>query len=318
MTDAMRKQGILVILSLVLITGITAQDQTPALSLKRPELGGHAFPSLLGLRSSFINTSLMASMGFGNTSSVKIKGIMIDDYEILSFEGKMLFYDMKVQYQQRFTPWLALHFSFVAAGRVGTDMSTIMADGVNTLSGGSIGWLVRFLRTDRLNLSANVSVNRLTGNFINVTDYFSDLINNVPDPQITRKIPAMAVGAGLSGAYAFNPMFGLQFSAEYAFGESFERKKNEGYFFTAIAADADFNPRHRVPIGLAVSYTLSSAPEIVLSDGGLSNMAMVGASYTGSEEFELGLQYTYYNVDIQSAKDNLFVGKIMLLMKFYF
>ncbi len=314
----MRKHVIPFILSLVLCTGIAAQDQAPLPKEKMQVLGGHTFPSILGLRSSFVNTSLMAGMGFGNTSPLKISGIIIDDREILSFEGQMLFYDMNVRYQQRFTPWLALQLSFLVAGRTGTDMSTIMADGVNTLNGGEIGWLVRFLRTDRLNLSANVNVSNLTGNFINVKDYFSDLINNVPDPSITRKVPAMNIGAGVSGAYAFSPAFGLQFNAEYAFGESFERRKNQGYFLATVAGDADFNPRYDVPVGLALSYTLTSAPEIVLSDGGISNVTALKVGYTGADDFELGLQYNYYDVEIRSVDDKPFVGKVMLQMRFYF
>jgi hypothetical protein len=290
----------------------------PSPKKKLPELYGHTFPNMLTGRSSFINTSLTAGLGFGNTSPLKIDGIIIDDYEIFSFEGQLLFFNMDVSYQQRFTPWLALQVYFITSGRVGTDMSTIMADGVNTLSGGSIGWLIRVLHNDRLNLSAHVNLNNLNGNFINVTEYFDDLINNVPDPKITRSVPAMTMSTGLSGAYAFSPSFGLHFHAEYAFGESFERKKNQGYHIAGVSGDVDFNPRYGVPVGLAVSYSMSSEPEIVFSDGGLSNLAGLRIGYTGSNDFELGLQYTVYNVKILSVSDTPFVGKVMLLMKFYF
>ena len=173
-------------------------------------MNGHTFPSSSHLGSSFITTHLQADLGFGLTSTLKIPGIVIDDYEIFSFEGQILFFNTSVQYQQRFTPWLALYFSFGMAGRVGTDISTIMADGVNTLSGGDIGWLIRITRSEKFNLSGTIRVQNLTGNFINVTDYFRDIINNVPDPSVTKKVPAMLVGAGIRGAYAFNPTFGFQ------------------------------------------------------------------------------------------------------------
>ena len=314
----MKKTVITVIIFLVAITGVGGQDTLSSPKNKLPELYGHTFPAMLNGRSSFINTSLTAGLGFGNTSPLKIKGINIGDYEIFSFEGQLLFFDMNVSYQQRFTPWLALQVYLVASGRVGTNMSTIMADGVNTLNGGSIGWLIRVLRTDRLNLAANVNVNNLTGNFIKVSDYFRDIINNVPEPELTRTIPTLTVAGGLSGAYAFSPVFGLQFQAEYAFGESFERRVNNGYYMAGVTGDVDFNPRHNVPFGLALSYGLTTAPEIVLSDGGHSSLASLRIGYTGSEEFELGLQYSYYNVKIQSVDDRPFIGKVMLLMKFYF
>ena len=83
---------------------------TPAIK-KIPTLNGHTFLSTSYLQSSFVATSLQADIGIGSTSTLKIPGIIIDDYEILSFEGKLLFVDLNVQYQQRFNPWLALFIS---------------------------------------------------------------------------------------------------------------------------------------------------------------------------------------------------------------
>ncbi len=314
----MKRNVLLFITLLLILNTVGAQSELHSSVKKMPELNGHSFPSMATFRSSFISTSLQANLGFGNTSTLKIPGIIIDDYEIFSFEGQILFFDMKVNYLQRFTPWLALQLSFSMAGRTGTNMSTIMADGVNTLNGGSIGWLVRVRKTERFNLSATLNVTNLTGNFINVQDYFRDLINNVPDPSVTKKVPAMAMGVGLTGAYAFSPVFGLQFMGEYAYGESFQRLKNEGFFAAGIIGDVDFNPKHGVPVGLALNYTLTSAPEIVLSDGGFSNLLGLKVGYTGSDDFEIGLLYSYYNVKITSVDDKPFVNKIMLLLKFYF
>lgn len=314
----MKKLITLTVLVMVLLNGTTVRAQEPKADKKLPELYGHTFPSLSYFRSSFVNTSLQANLGFGMTSTLSIPGIIIDDIEILSFEGQMLFFDMKVKYQQRFTPWLALYFSFNTAGRIGTDMSTIMADGVNTLNGGTIGWLVRIRKTERFNLSGTLNLTNLTGNFINVSEYFRDLINNNPDPSLTKKIPAMAMGVGLLGAYAFSPSFGMQFSGEYAYGESFELEENDGYFSAGIMGDYDFYPKQNVPVGLALGYTLTTAPEVVLSDGGLSNLAVLKLGYTGSDDFELGLQYSVFNVRIQSVEEKPFVNKFMLMLKFYF
>lgn len=290
---------------------------TPAIK-KIPTLNGHTFLSTSYLQSSFVATSLQADIGIGSTSTLKIPGIIIDDYEILSFEGKLLFVDLNVQYQQRFNPWLALFISAKMAGRLGTDMSSIMADGVNTIVGGNIGWLVRIKQTDKLNLSGTVSLNNITGNFINVTKYFDEIINNEPYPSVIKKVPAMTAGIGFRGAYAFSPTFGLQFNLDYAYGESLERGASKAYFSGGILGDVDFNPKYKVPVGLALGYSMSSAPEIVMNDGGFSNLFLGKIGYTGSQDFELGVQYTYYNVDLKSVNDKPFISKIMLTLKFYF
>jgi len=118
---------------------LSAQSSEARDEPKIPKLNGHVFLSSSYLRSSFISTSVQGDLGFGITSPIKVPGIDIGDYTILAFEGQLMFMDVNAFYQQRFTPWLAMFASFKMAGRVGTDMSTIVADGVNTLFGGEIG-----------------------------------------------------------------------------------------------------------------------------------------------------------------------------------
>ena len=308
------------IIVFLLICSITGQTQSdaPISERKVPTMNGHTFPSSSHLGSSFITTHLQEDLGFGLTSTLKIPGIVIDDYEIFSFEGQILFFNTAVQYQQRFTPWLSLYLTFKMSGRVGTDISTIMADGVNTLSGGDIGWLLRITKTEKFNLTGTINVQNLTGNFINVSDYFEDIINNVPDPSVTKKVPAMLIGAGIRGAYAFNPTYGLQFQADFDYGETFERSITKGYFSAGLIGDVDFLPKHNTAVGLALGYAISSAPEIVMGEGGLSHLITGKIGYTGSDDFELGVQYTYFNVNINSVDDKPFISKILLILKFYF
>ena len=270
------------------------------------------------MRSSFVSTSVQADLGFGSTSILTLPGIDIGDYEILSFKGQLMFFDVDASYQQRFTPWLAMFVSLKMAGRVGTDMSTIVTDGVNTLSGGDIGWLIRITQTDRLNLSGAITISSITGNFINVRGYFEELINNEPYPTITKTVPSMIASLGLKGAYAFNPSYGLQFNLAYGYGESLERGNSQGYFAMGVLGDLDFNPRRQVPIGLGLGYTLSSAPVIMMHDGGAASLFLGKIAYTGSDDFELGLQFTYYKITLSSIDDKPFVKKAMLNFKFYF
>ncbi len=314
----MKKTACTIFIFIICLNSVNAQTGTIATERKIPILNGHTFPSSSHFNGSFIATSLQADLGFGTTSSLKIPGIVIGDYEIFSFEGRILFFNTSIRYKQRFTPWLALYFSFKMAGRMGTDISTIMADGVNTLGGGDIGWLVKILKNDKFNLSGTISVKNLTGNFINVKDYFSDIINNNPDPSVTQKIPATILGIGIRGAYAFNPTYGLQFIADFDYGESFERSETRGFFAGGILGDVDFLPKHNVPVGLALGYSLTNTPEIVMSDGGVSNLITGLIGYTGSDDFELGLQYTYYNVKLKSVDQKPFLSKIILTLKFYF
>ena len=128
----------------------------------------------------------------------------------------------------------------------------------------------------------------------------------------------MIICAGIRGAYAFNPTFGFQFQGNFDYGETFERSKTKSYFSAGLMGDVDFLPKHNTAVGLALGYAISSAPEIVMSEGGLSHLITGKIGYTGSDDFELGVQYTYLNVNIKSVDDKPFISKILLILKFYF
>lgn len=314
----MKKLIYLIILSCILINSGNAQTDSSTSVRKFPTLNGHAFPSMAYFQNSFISTSLQANIGFGITSPLQISGLKIDDHEIFAFEGQLIFVSMNVEYRQRFNQWLSLYFTLSMAGRLGNDMSTILANGISTVNGGNIGWLVRIMQSKRLNLSAKVFIQNLTGNFINVGEYFEDVINDVPNPTVIKKIPAMSVGLGIQGAYAFNSTFGLQFHAQYAYGESFEHEEAGGYLTAGVAGDVDFMPKHNTPIGLALGYTLTSAPEVLMADQGNASLVSGKISYTGSDDFELGLQYTFFKMNLENLDQKPNINTILLIMKFYF
>ena len=314
----MKKIITIALILLICVIDGQSQKEAPIKKQKIPKLNGHFFPSMGYFRSPFISTNLRTNVGFGQTSPLTIPGIIIDDHEIFSFEGQMIFVDLYVQYQQRFTPWLSMFFSTKLTGRVGSDMSTIMADGINTLSGGDIGWLIRITERDKFYLSGSISMEHITGTFINVTEYFQEIINNNPYPSLVKKVPAMLMGIGFRGAYAFNSMYGIQFQVNGSYGEALQREETQAYFSAGFIADVDFKPQKNVPIGLALGYSFTTAPEIVMKEGSSSNLIMGKIGYTGSEEFELGLQFTFYNIKLESVEEDPFITKMLLILKFYF
>jgi len=298
---------------------IAAQSADPAPEKERsPSLNGHKFLTSTYMRSSFVSTSFMSHVGFGTTSLLEVPGLEIGDYEIFRFQGQIVFFDLDVEYQQRFTPWLAMYFSMKVSGRAGTDVSTMLVDGVNALSGGDIGWLINIMQTEKFNLSGTVSLANLSGSFINISQYIEEIVDDEPYPTLTKTVPSLIAGVGLRSAYAFNPAFGLQANLDYGYGESFERDLTRSFFKLGLMGDVDFNPKRNVPLGLGLGYTLSSAPEVVMNEGGSSNLFLGRIGYTGSDDFELGLQITYYDLNLTRVEGKSFVTKAMLSFKFYF
>jgi hypothetical protein len=297
---------------------IAAQDEPVVPVSKRNILNGHTFQSVSLFRSSFVSTDLQANIGFGSTPALKILGVEIDDKEIFTFEGKIAFINARVTYRQRFTPWLAMYITGDIAGRLGTNLTTIMADGLNTITGGKIGWLVRIKQSKKFNLATNIHISNVTANVINVTKFVEDVLDDKPNPSVANNVPAMTMEVGLRGAYAFNPTYALQFFAELDYGESFERERTQGYFSTGIMGEMDFHPKFKVPLGLALGYVLTSDPESIAEDSGFSNIFVGKLGYSASREFELGLEFSYFDVNLSNVEKQTNVSRITLMLKFFF
>jgi hypothetical protein len=313
---------IITLISVLFINLVIVQAQEKESELikysRKPVLNKHRFLTPGQFKSSFVTTSLQSRLGFGITNPVSIPGIMIDEYEIFEFQGQLLYFNMQAEYQQRFTPWLALYATFSFNGRVGGDMSTILADGINTLSGGEIGWLIRLLQSEKLNLSSNINVQNLSGNFINVVGYFEEIIDDNPYPSVIKTVPAMSLEAGLLGAWGINQIFGFQFHSELGYGESFERGKTMTYYSAGFSFDADLMIRYNTPIGFLAGYGLSNSPEALMNNEGTSHLLSFKAAYTGSNDFELGAQYSLRTLRISSIDNNTAFHTYLLVLKFYF
>lgn len=314
----MKKLIYIFIIYFISLSGVSGQDTISPQKEKYLSLNGHRFPSSSYQRSPFISTHFQVDVGYGQTSVLEIPGIEVGDYEIFSFTGQLMYFDVDVQYQQRFTPWLALFMTGKMSSRLGTDMSTILADGVNTLRAGNVGWLIRIIQTQKFLLSGTVQLNKFSGSFINVPSYIEELIDNEPYPAIFKQVPSLTAGLGLRSAYAFTSSYGLQFTMDYFYGESLQRGLTRGYFSAGVIGDVDFNPKRDVPLGLSLGYLLSTSPAIVMENGGTSSLFLGILRYSGSEDFELGLQLSYYSAYLGSIEDHAFVKKAMLSFKFYF
>ena len=283
-----------------------------------PELNGHKFLSTSQMKSAFISTNLQTDIGYGSTSLIKIPGFDYNGVNLFSFQGKIFYVDFKLQYQQQFTDWLGLFMSIKLSSRIGSDLSTIIADGVNTVSGGDIGWIIKIKETDKFTLSTTFKANNITGNFIDVTKYLEDLIDGEPYPSVSKKIPATSVGLGVRGAYAFSNIYGLQFNFDAMHGESLQRGTTDTYYSFGILGDVDLNEKYNTPIALALGYSISSTPEISMNNRGFSNIYLGKIAYSGSDDYELGLQFSTYKVNLKSVESNTRISKAMLGIKFYF
>ncbi len=282
---------------------MTAQTDTVVCSVRKPVLKGHSyhFGEKVG-ESPFLNSYLAGSIGLGNTGTMNIPGIIVGEQEILSFLGELTFFNAYLDYRQRVNDWLALFVTYQLVGRVGTDVPSILVDGLNSLSGGSIGWLFRVYHTDRFLLTGSLSLQNMSGSFFDIVGYINDLLDSVPDPQASQRIPVMNGGLGWKAAWTLNESVGFLTDGDIFYGESFVRGARDIYFSFGIAVDIDLKPEYNVPLGFNMGYTFSSLPQNTLMEFDHTNILSLRFVYTGSNDYDLGLQFSFYRYELDNIE----------------
>ncbi len=298
---------------------VFAQNDTTKIVLKKTMLNGHVFTSINTSKSASINTYLNTELGVGNTGTLNLPGIKIGDYEILSFTGSVTFITAEVDYRQQINDWLALRLGISMGGRMGSNMPTILVDGLNTFNGGSIGWDFRLAQKQKFQMAGSVFLKNISGSFIDIAGYVKDLINDVPFAAVVKNVPVLTVGVGGQGAWAFNKTFGLQFGADFSYGESFNRGEKSFYTSFNISGDMDLMPKRNIPLGFAIGHSISSNPEDTYLELIYTNIYSFKIAYTGSSDFDLGIQFLTNRVKLSEAIDNdPMIFKTQLDFKFYF
>ncbi len=285
---------------------------------KKIVVNNHVFPTVVGMKSAFVVTSFMTNLSVGQTSVVTIPSFEFDSVTTRPVHGSILFADFFINYEQRFRPWLSLYMTYGIAGRYGTDVFALLYDGINTINGGDIGWHLRVLNKKKWLLSTHIYVKQLSGSFISLSDFIDDLINDNPNPSVIKHIPSIGFGNSWEMAYAFNQTWGIQGSLNLMYGESFVRGKNALIYSLDVAGDADLYPKFNVPLGFVLGYNLAGNPEVMMNKEGHTHLYFFKLNYTGSPDFELGLQSSLYSFRVSSYNNKTLVFKTTFNLRFYF
>lgn len=282
------------------------------------KLNGHVFLDYFQFSTPFILTSLKINVGAGSTSVITIPPIEIGEHETPAINGIIGFTNAELNYQQRFTPWLSLNIKTEFYSRYGTNVFSLLYDGLNTISGGKIGWKIKFIQTKKLILTSDIFVKNLKGNFINITDFVKDIIAADSTALLIKSTPVLYGGIGFSVAYAFNETWGIQAESQLLYGEAFNRNNKNITLINIILGEADFYPHYHIPLGVGVGYMYTSMPETVMENNSYTSVGFFKLAYTGAIDYELGLEYMIYKIRLFKDIKKPYVNHLSLSFKFYF
>ncbi len=283
-----------------------------------PTLNSHRFIGSSLIQSPFINTSFRFGLGFAGTQKVNYPLLDANDSIVFGIESELIFLNGDVGYKQKIKDWLSMYVDFGYSARLGTEAGSILFQGINTLSDFKIGWLFRITGNERLLLSGNVEVRNNEAVFISVRNLVRDIINNKPNPSLSETVPALNVGVGADFAYGINDMFGIVAEVNLGYGETLERGNARLIYQAGWSLDFDLYGRTDVPIGSVLTFMVSSLPEFVLSENREMKIVAWKIAYTGSEDFNMGLEIYGARLPLEGLQKDVSTRGASLVFRYYF
>lgn len=310
----MKIPAILIISFLACSLGLAQTEQINNV----PNLNGHYFVPNMNIPSPFIKSHFGMNLGIAGSTDFENIILEIEGEKIIGLKGSLIFADLNFDYQQKIKDWIAFYAQVGLTARIGTELQSMLTQGVNTVSAFKMGWLVKLAQHDKYTLSANIQVNNYSANFINIGEFVKDIIRDTTVTSISKNVPILNGGLGLRFAYGINELFGFQAHASAVYGESFERGVSDLIYNAGGTFDMNLATKTKVPLGFSVFFIASSLPDIVQVKGKSSTNTGLKISYTGGPHINIGLEISSIKVPIPNVEEKVNSTAVFITSKYYF
>ena len=319
MTARIRIRFVLWALAMAGTVALPAMAAASAEDGGRPKLGGHTFVSTDLVPDAFVRTYVRNSLGYSMTPEFDYPPIVVGGDTLVALNGSLAYALLGMEYQQAIRDWIAVRAALGLRTRLGTQMSSLVNEGVNVTSGLELGWLVRIRETSRTSLVGTLDVTRQTLTLIDLRQFTEDVIDGVPDPSLIDNVPTVRSNAGLRFAWAMSHSFGMTVLAEGSYGESPRRDQADSWengFGASV--DLDGGAAWGVPIGLVAAYRQTSLPALTTVDHGSVRQTLLRIAYTGKPDFLIALDITGVLDRDNRESDSVWAGGAAFSLRYYF
>ena len=287
-----------------------------------PHLGDHRFVQSTQIRGPFFGTSFRNRLGVGRSDGFVAGAIEIADTTFQIESGDLLYVNLLFVYQQSVKDWLAFNLAFGGVGRLGTETSSLVVEGVNVGTAFSLGWMIRLWESEDMLLSGSMDVHNHSFTVVDLAGFVNRIVEDgglEPGNTLVRSIPVLLTMGGLRYAYGVNDIVGVIAEANLGYGESLNRDASSEWYHTfGLAVDFDLNPRTAVPVGFAVGSRFYNVP---VGDPDLEGTGASGffrISHTGSENLNLGLELESQWLELRQLDDRIRYTAVALDLQCYF
>ncbi len=294
---------------------LTAQEKS---NQTLPNLNGHTFVPVSFISTPFTNSYFKSSLGVAQSFSTQFPLFELDGETVYGETGNILFANLGFQYQHQVKDWIAFSASLAINTRIGTDIQSIISQGINSVTGYQLQWVLRIIEKEKYMLSGSFNVSNVSGSFISISGYIKDIINDVPNPSISKSITAINTGTGLRFAYGFNDLIGLTLMGDIRYGEALSRGNAGVTYKLGGTFDINLADKTDVPIGFAASFLNSTTPENVFNEIHSSSIFSFKTVYAGSRDFSLGMEMTYVRIPLTAIDTKANVIGFLITTRYYF
>jgi hypothetical protein len=264
---------------------LVATPRARAQETPRPSLAGHTFVSTDLVPDAFVRSYVRASLGYAEAESIDYPPVVIHGDTLNVLNGSLSYATLAIEYQALLRNWIATRIAAALVSRLGTQGSSLANEGVTVTSGYEFGFLARLRRTAKTNLCGSIAVTNQSVTIVDVKRFAEDVANDVPNARLIDDVPTVRSSGGLRFAWAASPSFGVTLLGETSFGDAPRRRDLTSWGWDLGASvDYDAAPTHRIPLGTALGYRLSSLPGITATDTGNSSQTVLRIAYTGKRD----------------------------------
>ncbi len=284
------------------------RDEKP----KIPTLKDHRFLDNRLIFNSWSNSSFSLFVGYGESTRLPLGEITIGDTTLSSSSGSLAFASLGLSYEQRIKEWLSFYLSLNGSARIGLERRGLLTQGLNTYVGYNLGWKIKIWDNERNRLTGRVGIFNYEANFINVLQYVIDVINNSPNPSVSRDVPALQTVLSVLYAHSFGSLVGVQAEGTIGIGDSFVRSDDntDVTYNLGVAADLNLYPKTKVPLGLSLSFALNSTPDVNLQASNVTPLFNYKLAYTGTSDFIISLDFTSFKLPVVIGAGLQEVGRV--------
>jgi hypothetical protein len=286
----------------------------------RPQLAGHTFVSTDLVPDAFVRTFVRNSLGYAQAAEIDYPALVVRGDTLLALQGSLIYAILGFEYQYAVKDWIAARVAIGARTRLGTQLSSLVADGVNLSSGSEFGWLVRLRQTRNISLCGELTVSNQSSTVIDVQQFAEDVIDGVPDPALIDAVPMVRTNGGLRCAWAVSRPLGVTLLAGGSYGESPWRREPDSWEYgLGASVDFDAGAAWGIPVGAALAYRQTSLP--LLTTSGESDNAystVLRLAYIGRPDFIISLDLTGVMNRESDRREPIKAGGATISMRYYF